>query len=207
MSARAQQIDSIDWKQVRQYLAEAALATEEASRLSPDRARVILEERARQLGRVPPPPPAPGEVLQVVTFTLGGERYAIGTNHVREVIRLGEGYARLPGAPAFVFAAVNLRGEILTVLDLRPFFGIAQREPGEHSRIVVLGAEYVEFGLLVEDAHEVVVVRRDQLLDPPASVTGPGREYLLGVTSEALIVLDGGVLLRHRRLFVDQESG
>jgi purine-binding chemotaxis protein CheW len=167
---------------------------------------MILEERARLLARVPPTPPAPGEVLQVVTFTLGDERYAIETSRVREIVRLGEAYARLPGAPAFVFGAMNLRGEILTVLDLRPFFGVPQRESSDRSRIVVLGTGHAEFGMLVDDAHEVLAVRRDHILEPPSTLTGQGRDYLLGVTSEALIVLHSGVLLRDARLFVDQQS-
>src|SRR5258708_884019 len=112
MNAPGRPIDSTDWREVRQRLAKAASATEEAARLSPERARAILEERARLLGRVPPAADARGEVLQVVTFTLGDERYAIETSHVREVVRPGEGYAPLPGAPAFVFGALNLRGEV-----------------------------------------------------------------------------------------------
>ncbi len=145
-------------------------------------------------------------MLQVVTFTLGNERYAIETNHVREVVRLGVGHASLPGAPAFVFGAFNLRGEMVTVLDLRPFFGLPRREPSEQSRILVLGASRVEVGLLVDDAHEVVALRREQIHEPPASVAGTGRDYLLGVTSEAVIVLDGAVLLSDGRLFVDEVS-
>jgi purine-binding chemotaxis protein CheW len=206
MNAHAQSIGSTDWKEVRRRLEEAVTATEETARLTPQRARTILEERARVLARVAPAPPAPGEVLQVVTFTLGEERYAIETSRVREVVRLGEAYARLPGAPAFVFGAMNLRGEILTVFDLRPVFGVPQRESSDRSRIVVLGTGHAEFGILVDDAHEVLAVRRDHILEPPAALTGQGREYVVGVTSGAVIVLDGGVLLRDGRLFVDQDS-
>ncbi|MBC7818114.1 MAG: hypothetical protein IAG10_14590 [Planctomycetaceae bacterium] len=47
-------------------------------------------------------------------------------------------------------------------------------------------------------------MRREELLEPPGSVTGIGREYLRGVTRDALIVLDGAVLLQDARLFIDQ---
>src|SRR6185312_5009031 len=114
---------TIDWQQVRQQLAKAVAATDEAYRLSPERARAILEERARLLARIPPAPPAVGESLQVVVFRLGDERYALETQYVREVVRLSD-YAPLPGAPAFVLGILNLRGEILSVLDLRPFCGV-----------------------------------------------------------------------------------
>ncbi len=206
MSAPARLIDSTDWQQLRRRLGEAVSATEEAAQLSPQRARAILEERAQLLARVLPAPPAPGEVLQVVTFTLGDERYAIETSHVREVVRLGVGHAPLPGAPDFVFGAFNLRGEVVVVLDLRALFGVSSREPTDRSRVLVLGVSRVEAGLLVDDAHEVLSLRRHQLHDPPTSVAGAGRAYLKGVTSAALIVLDGAVLLRDGRLFVDEDS-
>jgi purine-binding chemotaxis protein CheW len=197
---------SPDWQEVRRRLAHAGEATETATRLEPERARAILEERARLLAKVPPTPPAAGAVLQVVTFALGDERYALETSHVREVVRLRD-YAPLPGAPAFVFGAQNLRGEILAVMDLRPFFGVAQRETTDLSRVLVLGTERAEFGLLVDSAQEVVLVRREEVFETPPTVSGAGREYLLGVTGTALIVLDGSVLLRDGRLFYQGEDG
>jgi purine-binding chemotaxis protein CheW len=196
---------AIDWQQVRQRLAEAAAATEAAATLSPERARAVLEERARLLAQVPPAPPAAGETRLVVAFGLGDERYAIETRCVREVVRLRD-HAPLPGAPAFVFGALGLRGEVLVVMDLRPFFGVPHRDPTDHTRVLVLGADRAEFGIIADDAQEVVAVRRDAILEAPASVAGIGREYLLGVTAEALIVLDGDVLLRDSRLYISEED-
>jgi purine-binding chemotaxis protein CheW len=193
----------IDWQQVRTRLAEAMEATQASIHLSPERARAVLEERARLLARVPPAPPAAGEVFQVVSFSLGDERYAIETRYVREVVRLRD-YAPLPGAPAFVFGALNLRGEVLAVMDLRPFCGVPQRSPTDLARVLVLGSTRAEFGILTDATQEVIAIGREDVLEAPASVSGTAREYLLGVTSEALIVLDGAVLLRDGRLFIDQ---
>jgi chemotaxis signal transduction protein len=73
--------------------------------------------------------------------------------------------------------------------------------------VLVLGTDRAELGLLADAAHEVRRVRADEVLEPPGSVAGPGREYVRGVTSEALVVLDGAVLLQDRRLFIDQDEG
>ena len=81
---------AIDWRQVHERLARARRATEESVRLSPERARAVMEERARTLARVPPRAPAAAEVLEVVTFRLAGERYAVETSHVREVVRFAD---------------------------------------------------------------------------------------------------------------------
>jgi len=98
----------------------------------------------------------------------------------------------------------NLRGEILAVIDLHRFFGLPPAEPSESTRVIVLGVEGPEFGVLVDAMREATMLRADHLLDPPGSVAGVGREHLRGVTEDALIVLDGRVLLREEAFYIDQ---
>lgn len=193
----------IDWKEIHARLARARQATEESVRLSPERAREIMGERARLLARVPPRAPEAAEVLEVVTFALGAERYAVETRFVREVVRL-ESLTTVPGAPDFLAGLVNLRGEILAVFDLRRFFGVAEAGRSERTRVIVLGGDRAEFGVLADAVYEVTPLRVDEVREPPASVGGAGRDYLRGVTAAALVVLDGAVLLADRRLFIEQ---
>jgi purine-binding chemotaxis protein CheW len=206
MSAVSQQrerTEAIDWGTVRERLGKATAATESALRISPERAREILDARARALARVQQPELDAGEVLEVATFALAAERYAVETRFVREVTRLVD-CTRVPGTPTFLLGVTNLRGEILSVIDLRRFFDLPVVELSDQARVVVLGGERPEFGVLAESAHEVLSLRRDDLLEPPASVTGLGRESLRGVTRDALIVLDGAALLQDARLFIDE---
>ena len=194
---------SIDWAAVRERLSKTTAATESALRVSSERAREVLDARARALARVQQVEPDAGEVLEVATFVLAEERYAVETRFVSEIIRLTD-CTRVPGTPDFLWGVTNLRGEILSVIDLRRFFDLPAGELSDESRVVVLGGERPEFGVLAESAHEVITLRRDELLEPPGSVIGPGRESLRGVTRDALIVLDGAVLLQDARLFIDQ---
>ena len=106
--------------------------------------------------------------------------------------------------PDFLIGVINLRGEILDVFDLRCLFGVPAGEVAESSRVVVLGDERDEFGVLADAAHEVTTLRRDEVLEPPGSVAGLARSYLRGVTAETLIILDGAELLQDARLFIDQ---
>jgi purine-binding chemotaxis protein CheW len=194
---------ALDWQQAHARLARAARALREALDPTPERQRALLQERARALARPAAEKPAASDLLHLVTFALGAERYALEACHVREVVRFTE-YTPVPGTPPFLVGVCNLRGEILAVIDLRHFFGIAVRGVTDLSRILVLGGDRAEFGVLADAAHEVVAVRTADVLEPPATVAGIGREYLRGVTGDALIVLDGGVLLQDRRLFNDQ---
>ena len=201
----AQRGQDIDWGQVRQRLAHAIQATEDALHLSPERARIVMEERARALARVPAAPEAGAGVFEVVVFSLANERYGIEAKHVREVVRLTD-YTPLPGAPSFLVGVTNLRGLVLAIVDMRKFFGVAVRGVSDLSRIVVLGNERIEFGILADAVHEVALLSADQVKEPPETVAGVAREYLRGVTGDALLLLDGAALLRDPRLIVDQDE-
>jgi purine-binding chemotaxis protein CheW len=194
---------TIDWTAVRERLAKAQQAVEQALDLAPERARAVMDERARALARPLETGPAAGETLDLVTFALASERYALEARHVREVVRLVD-YTPVPSAPEFLLGVTNVRGEILAVMDLRKFFDVPHKGLTDLSRVLVLGHERAEFGVLADAVFEVAKARLDEILEPPASVAGIGREYLRGVTAEALVVLDGAVLLEDAHLYVDQ---
>jgi purine-binding chemotaxis protein CheW len=201
--ARRRQGAAIDWTAARERLARAEAGMSTSSELSPQRVRALMEERTRALARVPDAATAPGDVISVLSFGLGSERYAIEAACVREVARLTD-LTPVPGAGDFVMGVTNLRGEVICVVDLRRFFDIPRTGLSDLSRLIVLGRERAEFGILADQAHEIGPLRSRDILAPPQSVSGIGREYLLGVTRDALIVLDARVLLRDSRLFVDQ---
>ncbi len=206
--ARRTPTKPIDWKEVHERLERARIATEESLCLSPEKARKVMEERADELAKVPVRAPHATEILELVSFSLANEHYAIETRYVREVVRFTD-FTPIPGAPDFLVGLLNLRGDILAVFDLRKFFGVVDKGVTDLSRVIAIGGERVEFGILADVVFEVMTVRIGEVFEPPGSVAGIGREYLRGVTREALIVLDGGVLLQAARFFIDQadESG
>ncbi len=194
-----------DWQQMRDRLARACAALEQGHQLTPERARAILEERARLLARVPPQAPQAGDVVEVLIFSLGEERYGIGTEHVREVLRFQE-FTPLPGAPAYLLGITNVRGQILALFDPRQLFGLAPKEVTPGSRIMILGDERAELGVLADSVTEVARLRTDEVLEPPGTIAAGIRAFVRGVTEQALIVLDGSVMLADPRLFIDLGS-
>jgi purine-binding chemotaxis protein CheW len=202
MKPTSQKRPALDARQLRERLDRAIAATEQALRLSPEQAREVLQDRARALAQPPPTAPHAADVLEVVLFRLADEHYALESRFVREVVRLVAA-TPIPGTPDFLVGVINLRGEILAVFDLRPFFGLERTESTDLARVLVLGNDRPEFGILADEAREVVTVHTDEILEPPGSVAGVGREYMCGVTRDALVVLDGAVLLQDRRLYVE----
>ena len=165
--------------------------------------RDTLASRARVLARVPAEPARPGEMLELVVFSLAGERYGIESRLVREVARLTR-YTPVPGTPPFVLGVTSLRGEILALFDLRQLLGVVSVGVTDLGRIVVLGENRREFGLLADSASEILTVPRAGLAQ---SDTAWGRAFVRGVTPDGVIVLSGEALLGDPQLTVDLHGG
>jgi purine-binding chemotaxis protein CheW len=196
---------SIDWGVIHARLEGLERAARGAFEPSPEQAHALLEARAQALARVPVAPPDASAVLTVVTFALGDEPYAIETRYMRRVVRIDDvAVTPIPGTPDVLTGVINMEGEILPVFDLARLFGLARGTRTELARILVLGEDRDELGLLADVAHEVRPLRIDAILEPPCSLEGIGRTTLRGVTADALIVLDGAALLRDPRLVIDQ---
>jgi len=139
--------DRIDWAKIhRQMLAvEAAIAHD--GRASRDKTRAVLKARAEALARENDDGGNTGDYLEVVSFLLGQEKYGVESCYVREVCPLNE-LTVLPGAPSFVLGIVNMRGKVLSVIDIRKLFDLPQKGVGDLDRIIVLQHGQMEFGIL-----------------------------------------------------------
>jgi purine-binding chemotaxis protein CheW len=189
--------EGVDFEALRQRLQSAP----SASALSPERARAVLEERARKLAHRPEQsdgvPP-----FELLCFRLAGERYAIESFHVMQVLALVD-LTRVPGAPAHLLGVTNLRGQVLPVFDLRVLLGISQPGLNDMSRLLVLGQHEAELGLLADSADEIIELDPRELHEPLQPLAGLERACLRGLTRDALIVLNGAELLADRRLFLE----
>jgi purine-binding chemotaxis protein CheW len=193
----------IDWQAVRKRLDRADAAVEEAFNPSPAHAKAIMDARARRLAPMAEASRPPGANVGVVLFGLGRERYAIETRFVREVVRFAD-FTPVPGTPEFVVGVANLRGTVIAIVDLHQFFNIPRKGVTDLSRVIVLGIDRVEFGILADLADGQTEIAAADILPPPGKMAGIASSYVRGVTREALIILDGMALLADERLTVDQ---
>ena len=172
--------------------------------LSPEQRREILRERAKRLA-MEPAAGETGERLEVVEFLLGTEHYGIETSFVREVHPFRE-VTPLPCTPSFVLGIMNLRGEILSVIDIGKFFDLQPQEQGESTKVIVLTCAAMQFGVLADAVLGVRTILTSSLQSSLATVTGLRADYLKGVTREHLVLLDAGKMLTDRRLVVHEEA-
>ncbi|MCL2913153.1 chemotaxis protein CheW [Shewanella corallii] len=136
-------------------------------------------------------------VLQWVTFHLDNETYGINVMQVQEVLRYTE-IAPVPGAPHYVLGIINLRGNVVTVIDTRSRFGLPSTEVDDSTRIVIIEAEKQVIGILVDSVAEVVYLRSSEIDNTPNVGTEESAKFIQGVSNreeELLILVDLDKLL------------
>jgi purine-binding chemotaxis protein CheW len=105
-------------------------------------------------------------ILQWVTFKLDNETYGINVMRVQEVLRYTE-IAPVPGAPSYVLGIINLRGNVVTVIDTRQRFGLSTGEISDNTRIVIIEADKQVVGIMVDSVAEVVYLRQSEIETAP----------------------------------------
>ncbi|MFT6283582.1 MAG: purine-binding chemotaxis protein CheW [Arenicella sp.] len=137
------------------------------------------------------------EVLQWVTYKLGDETYGINVMQVQEVLRHTE-IAPVPGAPDYVLGIINLRGNVVTVIDTRSRFGLPSADISDNTRIVIIESDEQVVGILVDSVAEVVYLRSSEVDSAPNVGTEESAKFIQGVSNrdgELLILVDLNKLL------------
>jgi purine-binding chemotaxis protein CheW len=165
----------------------------------------ILEARARTLARTPADVELSGDdALVVLEFLLAGERYALESRHLRELCPLKD-LTPLPNTPPFVLGIMNLRGQILPVIDFRRFVGFAVRGITELNRVIILRSDDRVFGLLADEIIGMRTLARRQVRQQPFRA-GMLPQFIMGIAPDGCIVLDGGKILADRQIVVEEEE-
>ena len=137
------------------------------------------------------------EIFQRVTFQLESETYGINVMQVQEILRYSE-IAAVPGAPDYVLGIINLRGNVVTVIDTRLRFGLMPAEITDNSRIVIIEADKQVIGILVDSVAEVVYLKKSEMEPAPHVGTEDSSQFIQGVTNRddgLLILVDLNKLL------------
>lgn len=140
-------------------------------------------------------------VIQLVTFRLQDETYGINVMHVQEVLRITE-IAPVPGAPEYVLGIINLRGNVVTVIDTRLRFGLPDDEVTDSSRIVIIESDKQVVGIMVDAVAEVVELKESQIDAAPNVGNEESSRYIQGIAT-----LEKGLLIvvDLQKLLTDEE--
>lgn len=169
----------------------------------PEAWKDILLARARLLAQEPEQEET-AEQIEVVTFLLAHETYGIETAFVREVYPLKD-LTPLPCTPAFVAGIVNVRGQVMSVVDIKKFFELPEQGLTDLNKVVILSDGIMEFGILADAIVNVRNIPLREIQPALPTLTGVREDYLRGVTAERLVILDAAKLLTDSNIVVHEE--
>lgn len=130
--------------------------------------------------------------VQVATFNIGAEEYGVDISQIQEIIRMVE-ITRVPRTPAFMEGVINLRGQLIPIIDLRARFGMERMAPTKNTRIIVTDVGTKRVGIIVDSASEVLTIPIEAIEQAPEMIAGVGADYLQGVGkvgARLIILLD-----------------
>lgn len=152
----------------------------------------MTEERAERVGDA---------VRQWVTFALDSETYGINVTQVQEVLPMPE-ITPVPGAPAWVMGIINLRGNVVTVIDTRVRLGISPKAADVSNRVIVIEADEQVAGIHVDSVTEVADICDSQIEIAPDVGSQAFAHCIHGIVSRNDTLL---ILLDNVRLLAQQE--
>jgi purine-binding chemotaxis protein CheW len=141
-------------------------------------------------------------ILQLVTFALGGEDYAVDILKVQEINRMTE-IAKVPNSPSYVEGVINLRGRVIPVVSLRKKFGLDERAADERSRIMIMDIQGLTIGLVVDEVSEVLRIPENTVDPTPPMATDISKEFITGIAK----LEDRLIILIDMDRLIEQEEG
>lgn len=193
---------AIDWAEIQRRMDRARERLDQGWTVGQEEKKKILRERAKTLAQEAGKK-EPEESIDVLEFLLAFERYGIETSHIREVCVLID-LTPLPGTPQFVCGIINVRGKVLSVIDLKKFFDLPEKGLGDLNKVIILSSAGMEFGVLADVILGIRKIGLSGLQPSLPTLTGIREDYLRGITGDRLIVLDTKKVLSDKRILVNE---
>jgi purine-binding chemotaxis protein CheW len=164
----------------------------------------VLKDRAKRLAKPLKIKRDGAEGLNILEFKIAQESYGIELAHIRMIHPLSRP-TFLPGTPGFIRGIINVRGKIVSIVDLKTFFDLASQEPAGQPQVIILASKKMEFGILTDRIIGLKQIREDAIQPSLPTLTGIRAKYLKGVSRDGTVVLDGTKLLDDPEMYIDLE--
>jgi purine-binding chemotaxis protein CheW len=172
--------------------------------LTPERKREILKSRAMELAKEKKINKYSGKTIMIVEFSLAYERYGIELFYLQEVYPLKD-ITPLPGVPSFVIGIINVRGQILSVIDLKKLFDLPEKGLTNLDRVLIVDDNKMGFGILADAVLNIHSIPIEEIQPSLPTLKGIREEYLKGVTKDGIVILDIKNLLSDKKIIVHEE--
>jgi len=171
---------------------------------SKEEKRAVLRSRAKELAKVTEKEASQSDLTEIILFRLASETYGLETGFVREVFPLND-FTPLPGTPPFVLGVINVRGQIVSVLNIKKFFELPETGISELNKLIIIRNDEMEFGILADEILEIRTIEPGELHQSLPTLSGIREKYLKGITAGPLIILDVAKLLMDENIIINEE--
>ena len=168
--------------------------------------RDILKFRAELLARKKASDADESNCIDVVAFRLADETYGIELHHIRIVYPIKE-LTYIPGIPDFISGIINMRGEIISIIDLKKLFDLPGTSSLHHRQVIILSSSEMELGIGTDRVIGVMRIRENEIQPTLPTLSGIRVQYLKGVTGDGMVVLDGEKLLTDKNMIIHLDGG
>jgi len=141
--------------------------------------------------------------LESTLFVLSGEKYAIESIYIKETLKLNK-FTVLPAAPDFLVGVFNLRGKIISIINIKEFFGLSDEKITDLNRVIVMQQNDLIFGILVDRIEGIINIDEKQLTKEITTLNDMRKKYFKGVDPNGIIVLDGNKILCDKKLIIEE---
>ncbi|MFA6457406.1 MAG: chemotaxis protein CheW [Bacteroidota bacterium] len=194
---------TIDWGKIKNKMAAMQEVIDHHESMPLEENRFLLKKRAYILAAPDKNDTESEGCIEIIVFRLAHETYGIESSFVREVYPL-KAITTLPGTPIFVSGIMNVRGQIVSVIDLKKFFHLPDKGLGELNKVIILNNERMEFGILADIVEGTRTVAPKDILTVPSAAVVIGEKYLKGVTKEHIVILDAESILNDESIIVNE---
>lgn len=163
-----------------------------------------LKTRARELAEAVQEENQVDKVMEIVEFSLAYEQYGIESSYVREVYPMKE-FTPVPCTPNFVLGIINIRGQVMSIVDIRHFFELPVKGLTDLNRVLIVQHNKMEMGILADRILGVRPISLDSIQPNLPTLTGIRTDYLRGVTNDRVVLLDVEKMLNDKRFVVNEE--
>jgi purine-binding chemotaxis protein CheW len=191
----------MDWAEVHRHLEATTAAMERVITPGIDDKKRLLKARAKKLSQEAIQVNAGQQCIEIVEFQLAGEKYGIEASNVREVYPLKE-LVPVPGTPPFFLGITSVRGQILSVIDIKKLFNLPDKGLTELDKIVIVRSGDEELGIRADVILGMQSIPRGDIQAPLPALTGIREKFLSGITKDTVIILDIQKLLKDESLMV-----
>jgi len=137
---------------------------------------------------------------------LANERYAFELDHIRGVYPLND-ITWIPGIPEFILGIINVRGEIISINDLKKFFDLPDQDQTSDNHVIILTSKHMEFGILADAIIGVTKIEEKRIQPSLPTLSGIRAQFLKGVTGDGIVILDALKILEDKKMNINIEGG